>query len=78
MGHNFQKKNMPNNNNTIINTTNNTEPSNLPKGSIVIPYIQGICESVKNNCGKYGIQTNVKGNRTLMNILIIPKDNEQI
>ena len=30
------------------------------KGHIVIPYIQGLCESIKMICGRYGIQTHFK------------------
>ena len=26
-------------------------------GHIVIPYTQGLCESIKKICGRYGIQT---------------------
>ena len=56
----------PNNNNTINNTIkNNTKPSNKSKGYIVIPYVQGLCESIKNMCGKYGIQIYFKDNRIL-------------
>ena len=30
------------------------------KGHIVIPYTQGLCESIKKICGRYGIQTYFK------------------
>ena len=30
------------------------------KGHIVIPYTQGLCESIKKICGRYGIQTTSK------------------
>ena len=30
------------------------------KGHIVIPYTQGLCESIKKICGRYGIQTHFK------------------
>ena len=29
------------------------------KGHMVIPYMQGLCESIKKICGRYGIQTHV-------------------
>ena len=35
------------------------------KGHIIIPYTQGLCESIKKICGRYGIQTHFKGGRTL-------------
>ena len=31
------------------------------KGHIVITYTQGLCESIKKICGRYGIQTHFKG-----------------
>ena len=43
-------------------------------GHIVIPYIQGLMESIKHICTKYGIQTYFKGNSTLRQILVRPKD----
>ena len=39
------------------------------KGHIVIPYTQGLCESIKKICGRYGIQTHFKGGRTIKNLL---------
>ena len=35
------------------------------KGHIVIPYTQGLCESIKKICGRYGIQTHFKGGSTI-------------
>ena len=46
------------------------------KGHIVIPYTQGLCESIKKICGRYGIQTPFKGSRTIKNLLVSPKDKE--
>ena len=46
------------------------------KGHIVIPYTHGLCESIKKICSKYGIQTHFKGNRTIKNILVSPKDKD--
>ena len=43
------------------------------KGHIVIPYIQGLCESIKNICGRYGIQTHFKGGRTIKSLLVFPR-----
>ena len=39
------------------------------KGHIVIPYTQGLCESIKKICGRYGIQTHFKGGKTIKNLL---------
>ena len=46
------------------------------KGHIVIPYTQGLCESIKQICGRYGIQTHFKGGRTIKNLLVSPKDKD--
>ena len=46
------------------------------KGYIVIPYTQGLCESIKKICGRYGIQTHFKGGRTIKNLLVSPKDKD--
>ena len=40
------------------------------KGCIVIPYTQGLGESIKKICKNYGNQTLFKGNRTIKNILV--------
>ena len=42
------------------------------KGHIVIPYTQGLCESIKKICGRYGIQTHFKGGRTIKSLLVSP------
>ena len=46
------------------------------KGHIVIPYIQGLCESIKKICGWYGIQTHLEGSRTIKSLLVSPKDKD--
>ena len=46
------------------------------KGHIVIPYTQGLCESIKKICGRYGIQTYFKGSITIRNLLVSPKDKD--
>ena len=46
------------------------------RGTFVIPYTQGLCESVKKICGRYGIQTHFKGGRTIKNLLVSPKDKD--
>ena len=46
------------------------------KGHIVTPYTQGLCESIKKICGRYGIQTHLKGGTTIKNLLVSPKDKD--
>ena len=48
------------------------------KGHIVIPYTQGLCESIKKICGRYGNQTHFKGSCTIKNILVSPKDKDHM
>ena len=43
------------------------------KSHIVIPYTQGLYESIKKMCGRYGIQTHFKGGRTIKSLLVSPK-----
>ena len=38
------------------------------KGHIVIPYTQGLCESIKKICGRYDIQTHFKSGSTIKNL----------
>ena len=53
-------------------------PSPLPMKSKprVIPYTQHLCKSIKKICGRYGIQTLFKGNSTIKNLLVSPKDKD--
>ena len=46
------------------------------KGHTVIPYTQGLCESIKKICGRYGIQTHFKDGSTIKNLLVSPKDKD--
>ena len=64
-------------------TTKGTQaPSLLPMKSkqdhIFMPYTKGLCESIKNICGSYGIQTHFKGSSTIKNLLVSPKDKDPI
>ena len=42
-------------------------------GHIVILHTQGLCESIKKICSRYGIQTHFKGGRTIKNLLVSPR-----
>ena len=39
----------------------------------VIPYTQGLCESIKRICSRYGIQTHFKGGTTTQNLPGLPQ-----
>ena len=40
------------------------------------PTTQGLCESIKKICGRYGIKTHFKGGSTIKNLLVSPKDKD--
>ena len=44
----------------------------------MVPYSQGISESLKNICQRYGIQVHFKGGATIKNLLVSPKDKDSI
>ena len=60
-------------NNQGTNGTPDTTREVKSKGHIVIPYTQGLCESIKKICGRYGIQTHFKGGSTIKNLLVSPR-----
>ena len=65
------------NNNPSGNTEGGTTTRAKPNvGDVVITYIQGLGESFKKICGKYGIQTYFKGTTTIQQLLMKPKDQE--
>ena len=47
------------------------------KEHIVIPYTQGLCESIKKIFGRYGIQTHFKGGRTIKTFWSLPRTKTQ-
>ena len=59
---------------------NNPEPSNIraQKPCIVVPYHQGLSESFKRTCKKYGIEVHPKGGHTIKDLLMAPKDKDTI
>ena len=42
----------------------------VKKCHIVIPYVQGDCESFKSICSKHGVTVHFKGGQTLKNLLV--------
>ena len=60
----------------MMGATNTAQSANhevQSKGHIVIPYTQGLCESIRKICGRYGIQTHFKGDTTIKNLLVSPR-----
>ena len=69
--------------NNNSNTTNNNQGSTptitrqenkATVGQIVSPYTKGIVESIKQTCGKYDLEVHFKGNTTVKQVLMKPKD----
>ena len=56
----------------------NPNKEKYSKGHIVMPYTQGLGESIRNISRKYGIQTHFKGNRTIKEMLVKHKDKDPI
>ena len=60
-----------------VTTKHPPSPGEYPVwGHIVIPYVQGLGESIKCTCTKYGIQTYFRGTRTIKQMLVRPKDQD--
>ena len=64
-----------NNNQDTSTTTTSLGPINTI-GQVVICYVQGTAKSFKHICGKYGIKVHLKGNKTIKQILMKPKDQD--
>ena len=58
----------------------NSDPNNSrdQKPHIIVPYHQGLSESFKRTCKKYGIEVHLKGGPTIKNLLMAPKDKDPI
>ena len=44
----------------------------------MVPYTNGLCESYKSICSKYGVQAYFRGGNTLKNLLMFPKDKDEM
>ena len=63
-------------NNQDTSSTNTTRSNQNYIGQVVIQYTQGTAKGFKNICGKYGIQVHFKGNTTIKQLLMKPKDQD--
>ena len=45
---------------------------------MVLPYIRGLSESIKNVCNKHGVQVHYKGGNTIKSLLVAPKEKDHI
>ena len=68
----------------IFNKHQHKEKKKTPRSThqtkchIVVPYIEGMGESLKKICKRHGVDMHFKGGRTLKNILVSPKDQDKI
>ena len=58
------------------NQNSNSRANKNTVGQVVIPYTKGIGESIKQICGKYGIQVHFRGSTTIKQVLMRPKDQD--
>ena len=45
---------------------------------MILPYVRGLSESMKNICSKHGVQVRYKGGNTIKGFLMTPKDKDHI
>ena len=60
------------------NNTNAKDTSGNKKSYMVLPYVKGLSESMKNAGKKHGIQTYFRGGNTIKSLLMTPKDKDHI
>ena len=65
-------------NNQDTSTTNTRSGPTNTIGQVVLPYTQGTDKSFKHICGKYGIKIHFKGNTTIKQLFMKPKDQDPI
>ena len=59
-------------------TNNSSNNKTIYRGHITVPYNQGLSESLKNICKRYGIQVYFKSGKTIKGELVAPKDKDHI
>ena len=64
-----QKKNNRRGTNTSCSTTAINQMPHM-----VVPYTKGLSQSLKKPCSKHGVQVYFRGDRTIRNLLLAPKD----
>ena len=59
-------------------TSNSSNSKTTYRGHITVPYNEGLSESLKNICKRYGIQVHFKSGKTMKDELVAPKDKDHI
>ena len=57
-------------------SNNNISSKTISRGNITVSYSEGLSESVKNICKKYGIQVHFKSGKSIKDELVAPKDKD--
>ena len=60
------------------NSSNSSNSKTTYGGHITVPYNEGLSESLKNICKRYGIQVHFKSGKTIKDELVAPKDKDHI
>ena len=58
--------------------SNNISNKTINRGHITVSYSEGLSESVKNICKKYGFQVHLKSGKSINNELVAPKDKDHL
>ena len=59
-------------------TSNSSNSKTTYRGHITVPYNEGLSESLKNICNRYGIQVHFKSGKTIKDELVVPKGKDYI
>ena len=59
-------------------SNNNISSKTISRDHITMSYSEGLSESVKNICKKYGIQVHFKSGKSIKDELVAPKDKEHL
>ena len=59
-------------------SNNNSSSKTISRAHLTVSYSEGLSESVKNICKKYGIQVHFKGGKSIKDELVAPKDKDHI
>ena len=58
--------------------SNNISNKTIIRGHITVSCNEGLSESVKNICKKYGIQVHLKSGKSIKDELVAPKDKDHL
>ena len=63
-----------------LTNINNSKQDNRPtcKSYITVPYNEGLSETFKNTCKRYGLEVHFKSGKTIKDELVAPKDKDHI